>query len=421
MILVSCPNCLEKMRAPARAAGLEVFCPSCGQPLRIPPSAPAQGTGPGDRWAQNQPAAPEAEGAETRPREASYRTDVPPAPRRRYDEERDRDRDRGGASSVAGDTAPVDVPAGRPHSGLGIASFLIALLVLGMDMILGVVIAANIAGSRAAHGADLLAGVVAGGMGLVLLNCVSVPVCLVGLGLAVVGLVAHRAHNHLFTWLGLFGNGVVVFGLVCLFLLGGMTPSPSPPSPGVPPPPVLPPGDPPRFPPPKDPPRFPPPKDPPKFGAALPLSARDNGAALKLTTPCPCCTLISLTRFRQESASPVVPVASRTCCCACCGAGRVRSGSRLTVPARSCNCAAPYLAIVNRGSIPCQASSCALLCMISRAREPENPRRQRGIRFPALRPRVGVIHPCVEHSDPAHVGHWQVAGPITAPSRWCCR
>ena len=50
----------------------------------------------------------------------------------------------------------------------------------------------------------------------------SVPVCLVGVGLAVVALVAHRDRNQLFSWIGLIGNGVVILGVLGVFMLGAM-------------------------------------------------------------------------------------------------------------------------------------------------------------------------------------------------------
>jgi hypothetical protein len=54
------------------------------------------------------------------------------------------------------------------------------------------------------------------------LNCMSVPLCLVGVGLGLVGLIAHRDCNHLFTWIGLLGNGVVILGVVGLYVFNAM-------------------------------------------------------------------------------------------------------------------------------------------------------------------------------------------------------
>src|SRR5262249_24544801 len=103
------------------------------------------------------------------------------------------------------------------HSGLGMASFVIALLVGGLDVILAVAIATGIARSQTRAG--LQNEVLGGGMAMYCLNCMSVPLCLVGVGLAIVGLVAHRDRNHLFTWIGLLGNGVVILGVLGLFVL----------------------------------------------------------------------------------------------------------------------------------------------------------------------------------------------------------
>jgi hypothetical protein len=47
----------------------------------------------------------------------------------------------------------------------------------------------------------------------------SLPMCLVGVGLALVGLIAHPDSNHLFSWIGLIANGAVILGLIGLFML----------------------------------------------------------------------------------------------------------------------------------------------------------------------------------------------------------
>jgi hypothetical protein len=124
----------------------------------------------------------------------------------------------------------------RKHSGLGMASFIIALLVGGLDVILALIIAVGIA--RSAHHpagredfstyrphsnrGDLMDKVLAGGMAMVCLNCMSIPLCLVGVGLALVGLIAHRDCNHLSSWIGLMGNMVVIVGVVGLYILGAL-------------------------------------------------------------------------------------------------------------------------------------------------------------------------------------------------------
>ena len=105
------------------------------------------------------------------------------------------------------------------------ASFVIAFLVGGLDVILSIVIAVGIAkaGHRqvsADYEDDVKTSMVGGGMAMVCLNCMSVPLCLVGVGLAVVGLVTQRDRNHLFTWIGLLGNGIVILSVLGLYLLG---------------------------------------------------------------------------------------------------------------------------------------------------------------------------------------------------------
>jgi hypothetical protein len=126
----------------------------------------------------------------------------------------------------------VLLPKLGKHSGLGIASFLIALLVGGLDVMLAIVIVTQIARSakpptQTGYGASyssmqdrLRDNVLAGGMAMICLNCLSVPICLVGVGLGVVGLIAQRGQNHLFTWIGVLGNGVVIVGVIGLYILG---------------------------------------------------------------------------------------------------------------------------------------------------------------------------------------------------------
>jgi hypothetical protein len=55
---------------------------------------------------------------------------------------------------------------------------------------------------------------------LLFFNCASVPLCIVGVSLAVVALVAHKDRNHLFTWMGLLGNGIVIVVILGLYLWG---------------------------------------------------------------------------------------------------------------------------------------------------------------------------------------------------------
>jgi hypothetical protein len=49
-------------------------------------------------------------------------------------------------------------------------------------------------------------------------NIMSVPLCLVGIGLALVALIAHKGCNQLFSWIGLFGNAVVIMGVLGVYV-----------------------------------------------------------------------------------------------------------------------------------------------------------------------------------------------------------
>jgi len=132
---------------------------------------------------------------------------------------------------------------GSQQSGLGMASFIIALLVGGLDIILAVVVAANIARPvpkaqkvsfssveesakrvyiAAATSENVESKLMAGGMAMVFLNCISIPLCLVGVGLALVGLIAYRDRNHLLTRIGLYVNRAVILGVIGLYLLEAM-------------------------------------------------------------------------------------------------------------------------------------------------------------------------------------------------------
>jgi hypothetical protein len=111
---------------------------------------------------------------------------------------------------------------------LGIASFVIALLAGGLHIILAASVATNIA-SAANHPQrygnildspdPVTAATLGGAFWFACVSCLSMPVCLVGLGLAIAGLVAHRGCHHVFTWIGLLGNGVVIVGILGLSLL----------------------------------------------------------------------------------------------------------------------------------------------------------------------------------------------------------
>ena len=95
------------------------------------------------------------------------------------------------------------------HSGLGMASFIIAMLVGGMELILGLLAVAGVANSGPSK-EEIVGSAVAGSMAMLCLTFLCLPLSLVGGGLGVVALVAHKQRNHLFTWIGVIGNGIIV-------------------------------------------------------------------------------------------------------------------------------------------------------------------------------------------------------------------
>lgn len=234
MIRFSCPTCRKALKAPDHGAGQKVHCPRCGQRVLIPPPIEVQ-----NRTVLGEPMPAPA-----------IVSPPPPVPREPPTNPFDFDSQDGGHSGadagfsphMRGTGSPIPgllssiartAGTGHEHSGLGIASFLIALLVGGLDVILALVIVIGIARSasqreRDYYGYDsdsrerVVSSMVAGGAAMICLNCLSIPLCLVGVGLAIVGLVAHRDRNHFFTWIGLFGNGIVIFGVVGMYVFGAM-------------------------------------------------------------------------------------------------------------------------------------------------------------------------------------------------------
>lgn len=96
-------------------------------------------------------------------------------------------------------------------------SFLIAVVVGGLDVLLGFVITLNVAGSK---GIDAKEKALSGALAMVCLNCMSIPVCLVGVGLGVMALIAHKDRNHSMTYIGLTVNALVILTLLGLYTLG---------------------------------------------------------------------------------------------------------------------------------------------------------------------------------------------------------
>jgi transcription elongation factor Elf1 len=210
-IRFACPHCQVHADAPAGFAGTRAKCPNCGILLEVPV--------PKGVMTDSPPPAPAPV-----PRQTSVPWQVSGGPFN-FD----------GPNTDAGFEMleqPIQAPQIRTpqkHSGLGIASFLIAVLVGGLDVILAVVVATNIAHSADKSPfrnpdtrAELEANLMAGGMSMICLNCMSIPLCLVGAGLGFVGLVAHKDQNHIFTWIGLIANGVVILGVVGLYVFASM-------------------------------------------------------------------------------------------------------------------------------------------------------------------------------------------------------
>jgi hypothetical protein len=220
---VVCPTCNLEMSVGAGLAGKKGRCPNCNQKLKVAPPpkplptdetilVPIIGASPQvDAPAFLTPTAIVAKApvrASAPPDVSDPCTDlaIPDARGKRPMTDKPQD-----------DSVREHLP---PHSGLGIASFLIAMLVGGMDMMLAAVIALNIATASRQHDVELQ--FVGGGMSLMCLNCASVPLCLVGAGLGIVGLVAQRGRNHLFTWMALLGNSVVILGVLGIYFLGAV-------------------------------------------------------------------------------------------------------------------------------------------------------------------------------------------------------
>ncbi|HEV3440631.1 MAG TPA: hypothetical protein VG122_24965 [Gemmata sp.] len=98
------------------------------------------------------------------------------------------------------------------------ASFIIAVLVGGLDVMLGLIVILNIAHSRGAT--DTAGSLLSGALALVCLNILSIPLCLVGVGLAIATLTAHKNRSHTLTYIGLTVNALVIVALLGLFVFG---------------------------------------------------------------------------------------------------------------------------------------------------------------------------------------------------------
>jgi hypothetical protein len=188
---VICPACGKSLRMPETAAGRSVTCPACQKRFSI---TIAEKT--------SEPVRPLPEWLPV-PSSNPIENNLP---------------------------SSISIPKTRPkYSGLGIASFLIGLLVGALYVIVVFVFAVGMA--KPSHRSndfgpsqnDIQNTALAGGFSLMCLGCMSLPICIVGAGLGLVGLIAHRDQNNLFSWIGLFINGVVVLGVVGLYVLARLS------------------------------------------------------------------------------------------------------------------------------------------------------------------------------------------------------
>ena len=186
-----CPGCKTRLTVGDDRAGTSFVCPRCTPSISVPVVAKAPPSAP-------PPLPPRAKPPTPAP-PPERRTPAPVTPPPMEDERR-----RGGE-----------------HSGLGVGSFVIAVLIVGLDAVLGLIVVLNLAGSkgRSEVEGNLLGGVTA----LVCLNCLSIPLCLIGVGLAVAALIAHKDRNHLLTYIGLVVNALVILALLGLAAAGSMS------------------------------------------------------------------------------------------------------------------------------------------------------------------------------------------------------
>lgn len=274
MIRFQCPTCLKNLKAPDDGGGHKTHCPRCGQRLFVPPpfQAPARNK---TIMGQPQSSPPEwldefraAEGKSKPPSEpqqpsghalfecptchttfnipeqmigrmvdcpkcqttfaalsdddaqdnvqfdsfANYETKA----RRRSS----RSSDCSGLDESIEGSKDAALSFLKRHSGLGIASFLVALMVVGLECLVilaalrGIVMVENSVILQYLPVAKEVAFHAAIGAAASRSLCI-LPVCLVGGGLAVAALVVHKDRRHSFTWFGLLGNGIVaLIGLV---------------------------------------------------------------------------------------------------------------------------------------------------------------------------------------------------------------
>jgi DNA-directed RNA polymerase subunit RPC12/RpoP len=190
-MLIICPTCQANLQVPDSTSGTKIHCTNCTQRIQVPAPPPMFKVNPNKTVLGRIPEAATSETGQSLP---------PPLlpPRRARPRRRARPWE--------------DLPSDElTHSGFGISSFLIALLVGGIDLIVGSLIFINTARN---HGAMpnlwQLDVYCFGWMGL--------PLALVGVGLGFVAMVAQRDRNHMFSAMGFVLNGGIVVGTVGFFV-----------------------------------------------------------------------------------------------------------------------------------------------------------------------------------------------------------
>jgi LSD1 subclass zinc finger protein len=160
----SCPKCSHKMECPFSSQGHAVACSECRQRILIPPIA----------------------------QQSTRRQDRGPVER---------------ARELA--------TARLPHSGFGIASFIIALALLGVEGIMWLVILG--ASARDAQPEAMFMRPHQTAPVFKFINLIVAPFALVGGGLGSVALLSQKANNQMFTFMGLVGNGAVVLAVIMAY------------------------------------------------------------------------------------------------------------------------------------------------------------------------------------------------------------
>jgi hypothetical protein len=109
---------------------------------------------------------------------------------------------------IYGDEEPTD---GSEHSSLGIASFMIAFFVVGMEAVMFFISVVKSDEQDATPVILMIYGA-----------CMSAPLCLIGLGLGITGLYAQADRKQTFSTIGIIGNGAMILGLLGLYVFGAL-------------------------------------------------------------------------------------------------------------------------------------------------------------------------------------------------------